>query len=330
MLPFGAQPKRLLKMVCLNPKPVKYNWITKIDEKTGEVYNTKELRFASFWDKQDETTNWIPCGKCEGCRCDKANDNATKAYLESQNWPINAFLTLTYDNTHLPKKRTLLKADLQKFWKRLRKHIKPQKIKYLACGEYGPTTLRPHYHAAVFNYWPNDATPYKKNEVGDMLYTSEELNKIWGLGYVIIGNLTYESAAYIARYVYKKAYGGEKLQLKTGKTPEYTTCSKRPGLAKNWYENKTLWKKLLRNKGAIIPTKTGPKIRPIPQYLKKLWKENERENYNKEQEKQHQIQIKNQQEILSKTSKNFGWYRQQTNQTKKEQLKRLDKYRTKL
>lgn len=123
-------------MVCLNPKPVKFHWYRKMDEKTGELYYTKELRFSSFWDKQDETTDWIPCGKCEGCRIDKANDNATKAYLESQNWPENAFLTLTYDNAHLPKKRTLVKRDLQLFWKKLRKHISPQRIKYLACGEY--------------------------------------------------------------------------------------------------------------------------------------------------------------------------------------------------
>lgn len=314
-------------MVCFNPKPVKFRWYNKIDEKTGEIYKTKALKFASFWDKQDETTDWIPCGKCEGCRCDKANDNATKAYLESQNWPVNAFLTLTYSNDNLPKGRTLLKRDLQLFWKKLRKKIQPQKIKYLACGEYGPRTLRPHYHAAVFNYWPKDAKPYKRNEVGDLLYTSEELNKIWGKGYVIIGNVTYQSAAYIARYVYKKAYGGEQLPLKKGKTPEYTTCSKRPGLASDFFTNTEKWKKILRNNGILIPTNEGIKLKPIPQYLKNKWKNWDHESYYKWQNQQKQKNIKNQQTILTKTDKNFGYYHKQTKEITTEKLKRLDKYR---
>lgn len=314
-------------MVCLNPKAVKFHWYNKIDENTGECYRTKALKFSSFWDRQDETTDWVPCGKCEGCRIDKANDWATRAYLESQNHTYNAFLTLTYDNAHLPHKRTLQKTDLQKFWKKLRKHLKNQKISYLACGEYGPTTLRPHYHAAVFGYWPEDCKEYKKNEVGDMLYTSETVNKIWGNGYVIIGNLTYESAAYIARYVYKKAYGGEQIPLKKGKTPEFTTSSKRPAIAKNFYFEPYKWLKIIRNNGVLVPSKTGLKIKPIPQYLRKKWKENAREDYYLWQEQQKQINVQNQQEILSKTSKNFGDYRRQTNEIKKEQLKRLDKHR---
>lgn len=317
-------------MVCLNPKPVKYTWYNKVNEKTGEVYKTKQIHFANFWDKQDETTNWIPCGKCEGCRIDKANDNATKAYLEAQNWAENAFLTLTYDNAHLPKHRTLLKRDLQLFWKKLRKKIYPRKIKYLACGEYGPTTLRPHYHCAVFNYWPSDAKFYKCNEVGDKLYTSKELNKVWENGYVIVGNLTYESAAYIARYVYKKAYGGDKLNLKANKTPEFTTCSKNPGLAKNWYTNTEKWALLRRNNGVLIPTKSGVKLKPIPLYLRNKWKECDHEKYYAWQEEQHKKQVQNQQEILSKTNKNFGYYRRQTNATKLEKLKRLDKHRNNL
>lgn len=312
-------------MVCLNPKAVKYHWYNKIDEETGEIYRTKRITFKPLWEEETLETDYIPCGKCEGCRVDKANANATKAYLESQNWPYNAFLTLTYSNEHLPKKRTLLKADLQKFWKRLRKHIYPQRIKYLACGEYGPTTLRPHYHAAVFNYWPNDAIPYKKNEVGDMLYTSEKLNKIWGKGYVIIGNLTYESAAYIARYVYKKAFGADKIPLKQNKTPEYTTCSKRPGLAINFFQDEEKWKQIRRNNGVLIPTKNGVKLMPIPPNLKKKWKEWDHEEYYKWQDQQKEKNIKNQKEILKNTTLNIGWYRRLTNQQKKEKLKRLDK-----
>lgn len=316
-------------MVCLNPKYVKFEWYNKINEKTGEVYKTKRLRFKAPLDDITLETECIPCGKCEGCKIDKANDWATRAYLESQNHTENAFITLTYSNEYLPEKRTLVKADLQKFWKKLRKHITPQKISYLACGEYGPKTLRPHYHAAVFGYWPKDFQPYKKNEVGDMLYTSKELEKIWGKGFVIVGNLTYESAAYIARYVYKKAYGGEQIPIKAGKTPEYTTCSKRPAIAKSFYFETYKWNKILRNNGVLIPTKDGLKIKPIPQYLRNKWKENARYDYYTWQENQKKTNIQNQTEILSQTSKNFGYYRKQTNEQKKSSLKRLDRYRLK-
>lgn len=314
-------------MVCLNPKAVKFEWYNKIDEKTGEVYKTKRPKFLGFWDKQDETTDWIPCGKCEGCKIDKANDWATRTYLEAQNHPYNAFLTLTYDPEHLPKRKSLQKADLQKFWKKLRKHLAPQKISYLACGEYGSLTRRPHYHAAVFNYWPKDAKPYKRNEVGDMLYTSEKLQKIWGNGFIIIGNITYESAAYIARYVYKKAYGADKFPIKNGKEKEFITSSKRPAIAKSYYFEPYKWLKIIRNNGVLIPTKTGVKLKPIPQYLRQKWKENARKDYYTWQETQKNKLVENQKNILSKTDKNYGEYKRQTKETKLEKLKRLDKYR---
>lgn len=311
-------------MTCLNPKPVKYEWYNKIDEKTGETYKTKRIIFIPY-SETDETTDYIPCNTCAGCRTDQANDWATKAYMESQNWPQNAFLTLTYNDDNLPAKKSLQKADLQKFWKRLRKHIN-QKIKYMACGEYGTTTNRPHYHAAVFNYWPNDCKTYKTNANGDQLYTSEQLNRIWGLGYVIIGRLTYQSAAYIARYVFKKSYGDYKKF--TNKENEFITASKRPAIAKNWFDNKKLWDYLKRNSGIFIPTKDGLKIKPIPKYLKNKFKESDRETYFAEQDAKKEKNIKNQKEILKNTSLNYNYYQKMKAQQKKDSLKRLDKFRT--
>lgn len=314
-------------MTCLNPKYVWFSWYNKIDERTGEVFRTKQLHFKNIWDKIDEETEVIPCGQCEGCQIDKANDWATRAFLEAQNHTKNAFLTLTYDNEHLNKHRSLCKSDLQKFWKRLRKKIEPQKILYLACGEYGPKTLRPHYHAAVFGYWPDDAKPYKTNEAGDMLYTSQELSKAWGLGFVILGNLTYESAAYIARYVFKKSYGGDLLPIKKNKTPEYITCSKRPAIAKNFFLDKKKWEKIIRNNGILIPSRAGTKIKPIPQYFKKKWRDFDHENYYFWQEQVRKNMLKSQENILSKTDKNFAFYRRQKSEQKKESFKRLDKFR---
>lgn len=311
-------------MTCLNPKAVKFEWYTKIDEKTGEVYKTKRAKFKNF-DYLDETNDYIPCGKCEGCRADKANDWATRAYLESQNWPYNAFLTLTYNNESLPPKKSLQKADLQKFWKKLRKQIYPSKIKYLASGEYG-TLGRPHYHAAVFNYWPDDCVPYKANAMGDMLYTSENLTKLWGKGYVIIGKLTYASAAYIARYVFKKSYGTYK-KFKN-KENEFITASKRPALALNWFIEPEKWNYIQRNQGILIPNKERiVQLKPIPMYLKNKWKEHNREEYFKKQDEQKQKNIEQQKIILKNTSLNFLQYRKQKANDKLEKLKRLDKMR---
>lgn len=316
-------------MVCLNPKPAYFTWQNTIIKKTGKARLSKRLHFKKATDEVTTATDMIPCGKCEGCKIDKANDWATRCYLESQNHAENAFLTLTYNKDNLPKGKTLLKEDLQKFWKRLRKTLAPTKICYLACGEYGLLTKRPHYHAAVFNYWPKDATPYKKNEIGDMLYTSKELEKIWGKGFVIIGNLTYESACYIARYVHKKAYGIEK-EVKKGKTPEFITSSKRPAIAKDFYFEPYKWLKIIRNNGVIVPSKNGIKLKPIPMYLRQKWKENATRDYYLWTEIHKKQQVENQNEILKGTTKNLGWYRRQTNETTKERLKRLDKSRQQL
>lgn len=271
--------------MCFNPKPAKFEYFNKIDEKTGEIYKSKRLKFIS-WDEVDadfpykDNCTMIPCGKCEGCQINKANEWATRAILEAQNWPKNAFLTLTYNNDNLPKKRTLVKADLQKFWKRLRKS---EDIRYLACGEYGPKTLRPHYHAIVFNYWPDDAKQYTKNIVGDQLWTSEKLNKIWGKGYVIVGMVTYESAAYVARYVFKKAFGLDKnWNIRHHRTPEFTLTSRRPGLAAFAFDNPKLWDKIRRNDGIILKTKAGVQVKKIPEYLKERWRtKGNREEYYK-------------------------------------------------
>lgn len=97
------------------------------------------------------------------------------------------FLTLTYDEEHCPL--SLDKKELQKFWKRLRKAIAPRKIKYFACGEYGDTYGRPHYHAIVFGIdWHDEAI----------------INDAWSLGFIKIGGVTVKSIGYVTDYCLKK------------------------------------------------------------------------------------------------------------------------------
>ena len=161
---------------------------------------------------------------------------------ENQMWQDSSFITLTYSEEQLPDHGSLNKKHLQDFWKRLRKHLQPSRIRYYACGEYGDNTFRPHYHALVYGWRPQDGEPIKKTDSG-YLYGSQELNKIWGLGNTSFGEVTFESAGYVARYVMKKINGdmakeryeritpdGEIIDLQ----PEFQSFSTRPAIGANW------------------------------------------------------------------------------------------------
>uniref|UniRef100_A0AAU8AYE4 Replication initiator protein n=1 Tax=Dulem virus 150 TaxID=3145627 RepID=A0AAU8AYE4_9VIRU len=267
----------------------------------------------------------VPCRKCPGCIINKANDWAVRSTIEASAWKKNCFLTLTYAPEHLPKNRNLAKRDMQLFWKKLRKHAKGEEswtwkdrqekpIRFFYCGEYGPKTLRPHYHAGVFNYWPADAKPFKISKHGDQYYTSEFLNRTWGKGYVIIGRLDYESAAYIARYTMKKlqklineqkqAYFelleevsgseleylqnllGEPILQPKNQIPEFIETSRRGGIGlAGWLKNKD---KLQKNYGTYVKSRKGGQalLKKLPQFLRQKWMAEDREYYNTASEAQ--------------------------------------------
>lgn len=183
----------------------------------------------------------LPCGQCTGCRLEYSRQWAIRGYHESLLYTDNSFLTLTYDDANLPDDASLQKNHLVKFWKRFRKSIKPKKIRYIACGEYGDDFGRPHYHAIVFNHDFSDKQPVNKT-----LYTSEKLSKLWPFGHTTIGSVTFDSIAYVARYIMKKQKGKnskthyETFDPTTGeissRTPEYLTMSRRPGIGHPWLE----------------------------------------------------------------------------------------------
>ncbi len=164
---------------------------------------------------------------------------------EASLYDENSFITLTYAPEHLPEGGTLVKADFKNFMKRLRKHIRPGKVRYFHCGEYGTELGRPHYHAILFGFKFPDEKLWKvirKNNV----YRSDLLEKIWGLGFCSIGAVTFQSAAYVARYILKKINGKqadkhyEAVDKETGeltkKIPEYITMSLKPGVGAKWFE----------------------------------------------------------------------------------------------
>jgi hypothetical protein len=187
----------------------------------------------------------VPCGKCIGCRLEKSRQWAMRCYHESKLHTYNSFLTLTYSDENLPEDLSIHIEHLQLFWKRLRKHLKGKKIRYYACGEYGDKYSRPHYHACLFGHEFKDKVLHKTNFDGQKLYTSETLNGLWGKGHCLIGNVTFESAAYVARYITKKISGideetysrvniidGEIIKVK----PEFASMSRRPAIGKQFFE----------------------------------------------------------------------------------------------
>lgn len=186
----------------------------------------------------------VPCGRCIGCRLEHSRQWAVRIMNEASLHSDNCFLTFTYREECLPVSLggagnpTLWPWDLQKFWKRLRKHVGKSGpiIKYFACGEYGTKTFRPHYHACLFNYDFVDKKPWKKTGE-NILYSSETLDKIWGLGECKIGSLTFDSAAYVARYVVEKLNGpAASYYDEQSIEPEFVRMSRRPGIGALFYD----------------------------------------------------------------------------------------------
>lgn len=184
----------------------------------------------------------LPCGQCIGCRLERSRQWAIRCIHEAARHEENSFITLTYDDDHLPEDRSLNVRHFQLFMKKLRKN-NDHKIRFYHCGEYGDTTDRPHYHAILFGHDFEDKILWKNNN-DNPLYISDSLTETWGKGFCTIGDVTFQSAAYVARYVMKKINGdhaqdhyqyineyGEVFDRK----PEYTTMSRRPGIGHGWF-----------------------------------------------------------------------------------------------
>lgn len=229
------------------------------------------LVFGPHGAQHDEPLK-IACGQCRGCRLERSREWAVRCVHESQCYEDNSFLTLTYAPENRPANGSLEKADFQKFIKRLRKQHPNKNIRYYMCGEYGEELQHPHFHAIIFNHDFADKKVCKQS--GDeILYRSDDLDKLWPFGHAWIGTVTFESAAYVARYVMKKVNGDQaddhysKVNLDSGEIthlqPEYTACSLKPGIGEPWYQR---FKSDLR-KGYI--TLRGVSM-PVPKYYQKL------------------------------------------------------------
>jgi len=189
----------------------------------------------------------VPCGRCIGCRLDYAGMWAMRCVKEASLHEENTFLTLTYDEDSCPYssipdpdgvvKPTLKPSHLRDFWKRLRKEIGNERFRYYACGEYGERRGRPHYHAIVFGIDFEDKVLEDTNPAtGDKYYGSMLLDSVWGHGHCIIGDVSYESSSYVARYLIDKKTGNQALYYdEKGIEPEFCRMSRRPGIGADWF-----------------------------------------------------------------------------------------------
>lgn len=233
----------------------------------------------------------IPCGRCIGCRLDYSRQWADRMTLEYETTGKAVFVTLTYNNDHVPCVTdeygeligyTLKKDHFQKFMKRLRsrKEFEDREIRFFASGEYGSQTFRPHYHAILFGLDLEDFLGIdhdkwkiqKFNELKQPIYISDSLTDIWQNGFTCISPVSWNTFAYVARYVIKKAFG-EKEPVPELEN-EFSLMSRRPGIGSKYFEIHGI------NLEQLFYYAQNKKI-PIPRYYKKLLEKDDPDMYNK-------------------------------------------------
>lgn len=212
----------------------------------------------------------IACGQCIGCRLERSRQWAVRCMHEAKMHPHNCFVTVTYAPEHLPPHGSLTKRHHQLLLKRIRsalvrKHgddspflyqrahvhahmgLRPiPQLRYYMAGEYGDRLARPHYHFCLFGIDFADRKYWGTTKAGSKIFRSPTLEKLWPYGHSTVGDLTFESAAYTARYVMKKINGKqkqkhyEKVDPTTGEIiqiqDEYNEMSRAQGIGKTWIQ----------------------------------------------------------------------------------------------
>lgn len=250
----------------------------------GKTHYRKGLNWEAFS---------LPCGKCLHCRLQLARAKAIRCVHQAKQSNYNCFLTLTYDNAHIPGDGSYNKNHPVAFVKKLRDKLcrdlgcrikyssldtgkvrsfyihRCPKIKTFGCAEYGEQLSRPHFHLIIFGWYPPDAK-YKElsgnrwSEKTNKIYTSEILTKLWEHGFHSIGDLTLESAQYVAGYVTKKIGGERAKDHYKNLPPERTICNSQ-GIGLEWL--KKYYFDLLINNSVVH---NGKEL-PIPTfYIRKL------------------------------------------------------------
>ncbi len=299
-----------------------YHPLTAFKSLTEKTANGKSLvEFSSKGRRLSVSPNSeqmaLPCGQCLGCRMDRSKQWALRCWHEASLFDSNTFITLTFNDENLNPNGSLVRADFQKFMKRLRKDNKglqyvqpltgssnPYPIRFFHCGEYGENLTRPHHHACLFNFDFQDKYLWDNRKPETPLFRSASLEKLWPYGFSTIGEVTFKSAAYVARYITKKVNGQhaashylrgdpDEVDPETGETsayylePEYITMSLRPGVGGRWFE---------KNPGDVYPkdfTTVGGRKFKTPAYYDRLYERSEPDEMAQVKQKRKLACIKN-------------------------------------
>ena len=237
--------------------------------------------------RPEMTVTQLPCGKCLGCIARRRQEWTIRMVHEAQMRDEAVFLTLTYDQDHLPADGSLArpgKGIMSDFTSQLRNKLGP--FRYFLVGEYGSENLRPHYHAILFF---DDSSNGKRTAFpdryewmqrhGEPVFRSDVLEHCWPHGYSTIQPVNEASIRYVAGYTTKKLgdledpHGKryERLDPITGEVwevlPEWQTMSRRPGLGSDWFD--AYWEDVYPSDEVIVD---GRRYRPPGYYDRRLEK----------------------------------------------------------
>lgn len=211
----------------------------------------------------------LPCGHCVGCRLDRSRQWAIRCIHEAKTHKANAFITLTYAEENVPAGGQLVHADFQRFMRRLRKRIAPERVRFYMCGEYMANLGNPHFHACLFGIDFPDRTYWRTGESGAKVYRSATLESLWPQGFSTVGEVNFETAGYVARYCMKKITGHNANIWYGEKKPEYNAMSLKPGIGRKFLEK---WKSDIYPNDYVVVN--GTKVKPPKYYDKIIEKEN--------------------------------------------------------
>ncbi len=244
-------------MPCLNPSQAYFS--VREDGK-------KELKFSNVLGhmfrhgcKMPDDSMAVSCGQCMFCRLEKSRETALRCVHEARMFSDSCFITLTYSDEKMkelcpltPGGYSLVRKHAQDFMKRLREKFargfeyvlrdgkkrfyQSKNVRAYGCGEYGDRNGRPHYHFCLFNCCFPDRV-FEGGRDGFRYYSSKCLADLWDFGFTSVSDFSFETAAYVARYVTKKVTGKKAAEHYLGRLPEFAIYPTRGGgLGKPWFE----------------------------------------------------------------------------------------------
>lgn len=280
----------------------------------------------------------IPCGRCMDCRLQYARQWANRCMLELKYHGRACFVTLTYDPLHVPSSTyydntsgkpfhalTLCQRDLQLFIKRVRRKFPGVVIRFFACGEYGPSTFRPHYHIIFFGIdFSEDRLFYKKSDTGFPIYRSPILDELWSFpprngegshtpkmstkefeakktlaGIATVQDVNWDTCCYVARYVTKKLNGAEvDFYEMFNLEPPFLRMSRRPGIGRQYFDEHP---DLYNSNSIYVATPEGGLKFSPPKYFDRLLEEYDPEQYADLKETRARMAVEHEKLVLSNT-----------------------------